>query len=356
MCIFSIITKIKIILSSTIFIIYLICEAYWIQQNPPSVPLKRESDFRLSLLTISDLYVNFPTEDGLVKAVNGVDLSIAESEIVGLIGESGCGKTILGLSIMRLLQNEVKIKGDILYRGKNLYSIEIEDMRKLRGKEIGMILQNPGSSLNPVLTVGFQIAESFMLHKNVKYNHAIEMAKELLKRVQIKEPGERVKDYPHQYSGGMKERAVIAMGIASEPYFIIADEPTKGLDITVKRNIVKLLKEISEKKTMLIITHDLGVAGEVCDRIAVMYAGELVEIAPVTAMFERQLHPYTRGFFNSLPARGLKPIKGSSPSLIDLPGGCRFHPRCDHCLEQCKTEHPPMLEKEERLVRCFLYA
>jgi peptide/nickel transport system ATP-binding protein len=310
----------------------------------------------LKVLTISSLYVDFPTDDGLVRAVNGVDLSITEDEVLGLIGESGCGKSVLGLSIMRLLQEDVIFKGDILYRGKNLYSIEKEDMRKLRGKEIGMILQNPGSSLNPGLTVGSQIAEPFMLHKHVKGSLAIEMAEKLLGRVKIKEPHKRAKEYPHQYSGGMKERAVIAMGIASEPRFIIADEPTKGLDVTVKRNIVKLLKDISEKKTMLIITHDLGVAEGLCDRIAVMYAGELVEIAPVISIFERQLHPYTQGFFNSLPARGLKPIKGNSPSLIDLPDGCRFHPRCTHCTDICKKEHPPMVEKDSRLVRCFLYA
>lgn len=310
----------------------------------------------MKLLTISNLYVDFPTEDGLVKAVNGVDLSITEDEVLGLIGESGCGKSVLGLSIMRLLQEDVIFKGDIFYREKNLYSIKNEEMRKFRGKEIGMILQNPGSSLNPGLTVGSQIAESFMLHQNMKGSLAIEMAKELLGRVKIKEPSKRVKEYPHQYSGGMKERAIIAMGIASEPRFIIADEPTKGLDVTVKRNIVKLLKEISEKKTMLIITHDLGVAEEICDRIAVMYAGELVEIAPSISIFGNQLHPYTQGFFNSLPSRGLKSIKGNSPSLIDLPNGCRFHPRCTHCTDRCKKEHPPMVEKNNRLVRCFLYA
>jgi len=310
----------------------------------------------LNFLTISNLYVNFPTEDGLVRAVNGVDLSIIEDEVLGLIGESGCGKSVLGLSIMRLLQDDVIFKGDIVYRGKNLYSIEKEDMRKLRGIEIGMILQNPGSSLNPGLTVGSQIAESFILHKKVKGSLAIEMAKELLGRVKIKEPQKRVKEYPHQYSGGMKERAIIAMGIASEPRFIIADEPTKGLDVTVKRNIVKLLKEISEKKTMLIITHDLGVAEEVCDRIAVMYAGELIEVAPSCLIFESQLHPYTQGLFNSLPANGLEQIKGNSPSLIDLPHGCRFHPRCTHCMDRCKKEHPSMIEKDGRLVRCFFYA
>lgn len=300
--------------------------------------------------------MDFPTDEGLVRAVNGVDLSITEDEVLGLIGESGCGKSVLWLSIMRLLQDDVIFKGSILYRGKNLYSIEKEEMRKLRGKEIGMILQNPSSSLDPVLTVGSQIAEPFMLHKNVKGSMAVKMAEELLGRVKIRDPQKRVKDYPHQYSGGMKERAVIAMGIASEPHFIIADEPTKGLDVTVKRNIVKLLKEISEKKTMLIITHDLRVAEEVCDRIAVMYAGELMEIAPAALIFEKQLHPYTRGFFNSLPSRGLKPIKGSSPSLIELPGGCRFHPPMQLQRGPLQNRTPPMVEKNCRLVRCFLYA
>ena len=310
----------------------------------------------MNLLTISSLYVDFPTDDGLVRAVNGVDLSIKVNEVLGLIGESGCGKSVLGLSVMRLLQEDVILKGEILYCGKNLYSIEKDAMRKLRGKEIGVILQNPGSSLNPGLTVGSQIAEPIMLHKKVKGSLAIEMAEKLLGLVKIKEPRKRAKDYPHQYSGGMKERAVIAMGIASEPRFIIADEPTKGLDITVKRKIVKLLRDISEKKTMLIITHDLDVAEKVCNRVAVMYAGELVEIAPAASIFKNPLHPYTRGFFNSLPARGLKPIKGSSPSLIDPPKGCRFHPRCSYCSDRCKTEHPLMLEKNGRAMRCFLYA
>ncbi|AYK13916.1 MAG: ABC transporter ATP-binding protein [Methanosarcina flavescens] len=310
----------------------------------------------MNLLTISSLYVDFPTDDGLVRAVNGVDLSIKVNEVLGLIGESGCGKSVLGLSVMRLLQEDVILKGEILYCGKNLYSIEKDAMRKLRGKEIGVILQNPGSSLNPGLTVGSQIAEPIMLHKKVKGSLAIEMAEKLLGLVKIKEPRKRAKDYPHQYSGGMKERAVIAMGIASEPRFIIADEPTKGLDITVKRKIVKLLRDISEKKTMLIITHDLEVAEKVCNRVAVMYAGELVEIAPAASIFKNPLHPYTRGFFNSLPARGLKPIKGSSPSLIDPPKGCRFHPRCSYCSDRCKTEHPLMLEKNGRAMRCFLYA
>ena len=315
-----------------------------------------QSPMNADLLKVSDLFVAFPTNEGKVKALNGVDLSIAKEEVFGLIGESGCGKSVLGLAIVRLLQEDVHLRGNIHFKGRSLHSLGAKDMARLRGKEIGMILQNPSTSLNPVLKIGHQIAEPLMLHKghNAKSAHSIVLS--LLNRVKIREPHRQVSAYPHQFSGGMKERAIIAMGIASEPEFIIADEPTKGLDVTVKRNIVKILKDVSAKKTMLIITHDLAVAEEVCNKIAVMYAGELLEIAPVSSLFESQLHPYTQGLFNSLPSRGLNPIHGSSPSLIDLPQGCRFHPRCTHCQDKCKTEHPPMFTHNGRQVRCFMYA
>lgn len=308
------------------------------------------------MLDVSNLHVKFPTDSGTVKAVNGVDLSVSPGEVMGLIGESGCGKSVLGLAITRLLQEDAIVDGSILYQGNEIHSLDDESMRKIRGKKIGMILQNPGTSLNPVIPIGQQIAESLMLHMKMKRAAAMNKAISLLERVKIKEPAKRAKEYPHQFSGGMKERALIAMGLAPEPEFIIADEPTKGLDVTVKKNIVKLLKEISDKKTMLIITHDLDVAEDVCDNVGVMYAGEIVEIAPANRMFGEQLHPYTKGFFESLPTRELRPIKGNSPSLIDLPEGCRFHSRCDHCTDRCKKEHPPMVEKEGRQVRCFLYA
>ncbi|MDK2938696.1 MAG: peptide/nickel transport system ATP-binding protein [Methanolobus sp.] len=308
------------------------------------------------MLNVSNLHVKFPTDAGTVKAVSGVDLSISPDEVMGLIGESGCGKSVLGLAITRLLQEDAIVDGSILYQGDEIHSLDKESMRKLRGKKIGMILQNPGTSLNPVIPIGQQIAEPLMMHMRMKRADAMNKAVSLLERVKIKEPSKRAKEYPHQFSGGMKERALIAMGLAPEPEFIIADEPTKGLDVTVKKNIVKLLKEISDKKTMLIITHDLEVAEDVCDSVGVMYAGEIIEIAPSNRMFGEQLHPYTRGFFESLPARGLKPIKGSSPSLIDLPQGCRFHLRCEHCMDRCRKEHPPMIDKEGRQVRCFLYA
>lgn len=310
----------------------------------------------MSLLTISSLSVDFPTDAGLVKALNGFDLTVNSGEVMGLIGESGCGKSVLGLAITRLLQEDAIIKGNITYRGDNIHSLDKESMRKIRGKDIGMILQNPGSSLNPVIKIGWQIAESLVIHRKMSRKQAMEKAVLLLQHVKMKDPVKRANEYPHQYSGGMKERALIAMGLANSPEFIIADEPTKGLDVTVKKKIVKLLKEISYKKTMLIITHDLAVAEDVCDKVGVMYAGELVEVAPVNSIFHEQLHPYTRGFFDSIPARGLKPIKGNSPSLIDLPQGCRFHTRCESCTERCKKEHPPMLEHKGRHVRCFLYA
>jgi peptide/nickel transport system ATP-binding protein len=310
-----------------------------------------------SLLRVSNLKVVFPTEDGLVRAVDKMDLDMSNKEKLGLIGESGCGKTVFGQAIMRLLDDTAEVTGCIVFHGKDLYSLDCESIRKIRGKKIGMILQNPSASMNPSLTVGSQISEVLVLHKAMSKKTAWDKTIRLLSQVRISEPGKRAKEYPHQYSGGMKERAVIAMGIASEPALIIADEPTKGLDVTVKRNIVKLLKEMTEEKAMLIITHDLDVAEEVCDRIAVMYAGELVEIAPKSLMFEKQLHPYVQGFFASMPDRGLRPIRGMSPSLIHLPEGCRFHPRCDLARKRCEKEHPKMVQLDDcRCVRCFLYA
>jgi peptide/nickel transport system ATP-binding protein len=310
----------------------------------------------MSLLTITHLKVHFPTQDGVVKAVNTVDLKVANAERLGLIGETGCGKTVLGLSIIRLLQPSTKIEGEIVYKGKNLLKLSEEEMRKIRGKEIAMILQNPTTSLNPVLKVGDQIAEAIQLHQGLDKRAAKEKAIEMLESVKIPSPEKRANEYPHQFSGGMKERAMIAMGLACNPSLIIADEPTKGLDVTIKMQIVKLMKEVSRRKSMLFITHDLGVAAEICDNIAVMYAGELVEYAKTEDIFKNPLHPYTRGFLNSLPEMGLKPIRGISPSLIDLPTGCRFHPRCDQASAKCKIDHPELVEIENgHSARCLLY-
>jgi len=311
----------------------------------------------MSLLSITQLEVHFPTQDGVVKAVNTIDLEIANNERLGLIGETGCGKTVLGMAIIRLLPPSTTIEGEIEYKGNDLLKLTEKEIRKIRGKEIAMILQNPTTSLNPVLKVGDQIAEAIKLHQGLDRRAAKAKAVEMLEAVKIPDATKRANEYPHQFSGGMKERAMIAMGLACDPAMIIADEPTKGLDVTVKKQIVKLMKEVTTQKTMLFITHDLGVAAEICDNITVMYAGELMEYANTKTIFKNPLHPYTQGFLNSLPSMGLKAIKGMSPSLIDLPSGCRFYPRCDCADVKCKIEHPELIEVEKsHYVRCFQYA
>ena len=308
----------------------------------------------MSLLEIIDLKTHFPTPNGLVKAVDTIDMRISEKETFGLIGETGCGKSVLGHSIMRLIQSGIVMKGKIIYKGKNLLDISEAEMRNIRGEEIATILQNPTTSLNPVIKVGEQIAEAIRLHQRLNRKDAKQKAIEMLDAVRIPSPSQRSDEYPHEFSGGMKQRVMIAMGLACDPALIIADEPTKGLDVTIKIQIVELMKEITAPKAMLLITHDLGVAAEMCDRIALMYAGELVEYASAIEMFENPLHPYTRGFLDSLPARGLVPIPGISPSLIDYPDGCRFHPRCRHVMDICRQKHPDMTEiKDGHFVRCF---
>ena len=306
------------------------------------------------IIRISELKTCFSTPDGLVRAVDTIDLSIREGETVGLIGETGCGKTVLGLTLMRLLQSSTTIEGTIIYKGTDLLKISEAEMRRTRGREIAMILQNPTTSLNPVMRVGEQIAEAIRLHQGLNKKDAAEKAIEMLDAVRIPSPSQRANEYPHEFSGGMKQRVMIAMGLACNPSLIIADEPTKGLDVTIKLQIIRLLKEVTEETAMLLITHDLGVARALCDQIALMYAGELVEYATTGDIFEDPLHPYTRGFLGSLPSNGLVPIPGMSPSLINLPDGCRFHPRCGHATELCRRKHPDMIEIENgHFVRCF---
>jgi len=308
----------------------------------------------MTLLEISDLKTHFPTQSGIVRAVDTIDLSIRERETLGLIGETGCGKTVLGLTLMRLLHPTTTVEGTIRYRGKNLLTISEAEMRLIRGEEIAMILQNPTTSLNPVMRVGEQIAEAIRLHQGLRRRAAKEKAVEMLDSVRIPAASRRANEYPHEFSGGMKQRAMIAMGLACDPALIIADEPTKGLDVTIKAQITELIKETTKEKAMLLITHDLGVARALCDRIALMYAGELVEYATTEEIFENPLHPYTRGFLGSLPGNGLVPIPGMSPSLIDLPDGCRFHPRCSHAKAVCRKKHPELIEVEAgHFVRCF---
>lgn len=309
------------------------------------------------MLEIINLRTHFPSPDGLVKAVDAVDLRIDSRERLGLIGETGCGKTVLGMSIIRLLQPSTRIQGRIIYKGKDLLGLVEEEMRLLRGKEIAMILQNPTTSLNPVLKVGDQIAEVIRLHKGFDKKDAKARAVEMLAAAMIPEAEKRADQYPHELSGGMKERVMIAMGLASQPSFVIADEPTKGLDARTKAEIIRLIRDMTSERSMLMITHDLTAAGEICDRIAVMYAGELLEEASAKTILNDPNHPYTQGFLHSLPSRGLKPISGSSPSLIDPPHGCRFHPRCPWTRDICRREHPQMMKLDKgHSSRCFLCA
>jgi len=309
----------------------------------------------MAMLEIIDLRSHFPSPDGPVRAVNAVDLKIGENERLGLIGETGCGKTVLGMSIIRLLPPSARVEGRMIYKGQDLLDLTDEEMRRLRGKEIAMILQNPTTSLNPVLKVGEQIAEVIQLHHRCNRRDAKARAVKMLKAALIPEAERRADQYPHQLSGGMKERVMIAMGLASRPSFIIADEPTKGLDRRTKAEIVNLIRDMTSGKSMLMITHDLAAAGEICDRIAVMYGGELLEEASTEAILNDPQHPYTQGFIRSLPSRGLHPIPGTSPSLIDPPSGCRFHPRCPYAMEICKREHPQMVPLNRgHSSRCYL--
>jgi len=307
------------------------------------------------MLDIISLRAHFPTHDGLVKAVDEVSLQIGKNERVGLIGETGCGKTVLGMSIIRLLLPTTRITGRIIYQGRDLLSLSEEEMRHLRGGEIAMIFQNPTTSLNPVLKIGDQIAEVIRLHRGLDKEEAKAEAVQMLDAAMIPEPSKRADQYPHELSGGMKERVMIAMGLAGQPFFVIADEPTKGLDALTKAEIIKLIRDMTADRSMLMITHDLNAAGEACNRIAVMYAGELLEVAPAQTILSDPGHPYTQGFVRSLPSLGLHPIPGSSPSLIDPPKGCRFHPRCPRAKDICKREHPPMISRgKDACVRCFL--
>ncbi len=309
----------------------------------------------MSLLKITGLRVQFPTLGGVVKAVNTVDLELEEGENLGLIGETGSGKTVLGMAIVRLL-NGAEVEGRIEYLGRDFLKLNEVEMQKMRGKEISVIFQNPTTSLNPVLKVGEQIAESIRLNEGLDGTHAKKRAVQILEVVGISDALHWADRYPHQLSGGMAERVMIALGLACNPRLVIADEPTKGLDVKVKMQVVGVMREMCKNKSLLLITHDLGAAAEICNRIAVMYGGEILEMAGTEEIFRRPFHPYTKGLLRSLPIMGLRPIRGMSPSLIDLPSGCRFHPRCDLADEICRREHPDLVELEDgHHVRCFRY-
>ncbi len=316
------------------------------------------------ILRVEDLTVKFFTSDGVVHAVDRASFSIQQEEVLGLVGESGCGKSVTSLAIMRLLPiPPAKItSGKIFFEGKNLLELSDSDMRKIRGNTISMIFQEPMTSLNPVITVGKQIAEAIITHQNVSAEEAKQKTIELLKLVGIPNPEKRYNDYPHQLSGGMRQRAMIAMALSCNPKLLIADEPTTALDVTVQAQILDLISQLKETfgMSVLLITHDLGVIAEMCNRVVVMYAGQIVEEAPCIELFQEPLHPYTDGLLKSIPKLepGKKPlhtIEGTVPNAMDLPPGCRFHPRCPFAFELCRKRTPKLLNvNENRKVRCFL--
>ena len=323
---------------------------------------------REPLLEIKNLKTFFYTEDGVVKAVNGLDLEVLRGEVFGLVGESGCGKSVTGFSILRLIEKPGKIvSGDIFFDGKSLLGLSNKEMIKLRGRQISLIFQQPLSSINPVLPLGFQVAEVLKIHQPEAKDNAWERAVELLKQVGIPDPEQRAKSYAHQISGGQAQRVMIAMALALNPALLIADEPTTALDVTIQAQILDLIRNLTKEyqTTVILVTHDLGVIAEMAERVAVMYAGHIVEQAAVIDLFDRALHPYTQGLIASLPIMGekksrLDTIPGTVPNLIDLPETCRFASRCqarlDHKLEICTMQEPDMIRyKNGHSVRCWLY-
>jgi peptide/nickel transport system ATP-binding protein len=302
------------------------------------------------LLEVRDLRTVFNTDDGEVQAVNGVSFTVGEGETLGLVGESGCGKSVTAFSILRLIPSPPgKIAGgEILFRGRDLVPIPEHDMRRLRGNEISMIFQEPMTALNPVYTVGNQIMEAVRLHQKVGKDEARRRAIEMLTQVGIPSPGERVDAYPHQLSGGMRQRVMIAMALSCRPALLIADEPTTALDVTIQAQILELLKKLQADLGMaiLLITHDLGVIAETADRVAVMYAGKVVEYAPVKDLFRDPRHPYTIGLMESIPRmeerrERLRVIPGTVPPPTAFPPGCPFHPRCPFAVDVCRSVDPP---------------
>lgn len=308
-------------------------------------------------LEIENLTISF---DGK-KAVDGVSLDLGPNEIVGLVGESGCGKSLTAFAVLGISPPSSNLSGKILYNGKNLLTLSDEEKRNIRGNKISLIPQDPLSALNPVFTIGDQIGEVLVTHKNISSKEAENFSRRALESVNVPNPSQRLKDYPHQFSGGMKQRALIAMALVSEPDILIADEPTTALDVTIQLQILEIMKNLKNKgKAILLITHDLAVVSEVCDRVFVMYLGKIVEHGTTQEVFTNPKHPYTIGLLNSLPderKRSLTPISGQPPSINSIPKGCAFHPRCPFVFDKCKKEIPDLYKikgLEGHKSRCFL--
>lgn len=315
-----------------------------------------------NLLDIKNLKVQYNTDNGIVKALNNANLSIGKGETVGLVGETGAGKTTLALSILRLIADppgEIT-GGEVYFQGENLLKKPLREMRKIRGNKISMIFQDPMTTLNPVISIGDQIAEVIRLHQNINKVKSNIIAGEMLELVGI--PVERFNEYPHQFSGGMKQRVVIAIALACEPTLLIADEPTTALDVTIQAQVVDLMLKLKSQfnTSMLIITHDLGVVAEICDKVAIMYAGEIVEYGTLDQIYRRAKHPYTKGLFECIPSistkvRRLNPIKGLMPDPTNLPNGCSFHPRCKYKMTKCESgELNGTTLEDGHFIRCRL--
>ncbi|BDH62780.1 peptide ABC transporter ATP-binding protein [Lysinibacillus sp. PLM2] len=319
-----------------------------------------------AILEVKDLKTSFHTERGSVTALHGINFQLKEGEILGIVGESGCGKSVTSQSILRLYDEKylVDYEGEINFQGKNLLELPIDKMQEIRGNDISMIFQDPLSSLNPVYTIGFQISESLMIHQKLSKKEATEKAIELLGLTGISAPEKRVKQYPHELSGGMRQRVMIAMALACKPKVLIADEPTTALDVTIQAQILDLILQLNKeyKMSVMFITHDLGVVAEVCTRVIVMYLGQIVEETDVETLFSKPLHPYTKGLMKSMPtlegdrSEKLHVIEGAVPSLNNIPKGCRFAERCPFADELCKEKPPElMVHNDNHKVRCWHY-
>ena len=316
-----------------------------------------------TLLDIQDLTVKFYTDSGVVHAINDVSLTLEEGKTLGLVGETGAGKTTMALSILSLIDDPPgKIEsGSIVFDGRDLRKLTKEEYCKVRGKDISMVFQDPMTSLNPVYTVADQISEVISAHQHVNKHEAKIQAIKMLEMVRI--PADRAFEYPHQFSGGMKQRVIIAMALACNPRLLIADEPTTALDVTIQAQVLDLMLELKEKKntSMIMITHDMGIVAEICDTVAIMYAGEIIEYGSLEQIFENPLHPYTNGLFGSIPditsdAEFLSPIEGLMPDPMNLPTGCKFHPRCKYASELCASRTPGYLDHGDgHFAKCLIY-
>jgi peptide/nickel transport system ATP-binding protein len=319
----------------------------------------------VALLEVNDLKTHFRTDDGIVKAVDGVSFSVEKGKTLGIVGESGSGKSVTCLTIMGLNARANTItSGEALWKGKDLLKMNSRQLRSVRGDEVAMIFQDPMTSLNPVKSIGAQLNEAILLHRDVSKRQARARSLELLKAVGIPRPERRIDDYPHQFSGGMRQRVMIAMALINDPDLLIADEPTTALDVTTQAQILSLMHKLQQDfgSAIIMITHDLGVVAEIADEVVVMYAAQVVEQAPVDNLFRRPHHPYTWGLLGSLPrldveVERLVQIQGQPPSLLNPPRGCRFHPRCPYVFEKCKSEEPQLetvSHDDEHLQRCWL--